>query len=136
MDQGNRGNRSAALTEAHIRDVDQRFVSPGERADYIWQLLRAEHPELTDWDVICFAVEYLGMMSRVHLWLEDAAKKAAGLVYAAHYMNAENIDANSGLKRPPAPPDDKPKDREEGVNTSGERKGDSDGIVRTRFFTG
>lgn len=135
MDEGNRRTRSASLTEDHIREVDQRFVSPGERANHIWTILKSEHPELTDWDVICFAGEYLGMMSRVHLWLEEPAKRAIGLIYAAHYMNAEKIDAESSIKRSSPAPRDEPVNSETRSDSSTEREGHSDRIIRTRFST-
>ena len=135
MAQGDPRNRSATLTEAHIGEVDQRFVSPGERANYIWSLLKSEHPELTDWDVICFAGEFLGMMSNVHLWLQDPTKRVVGLIYAAHYMNAEQIDAESSIKRGPATTGDKSPDRKERGQSIAESQGDSDRVIRTRFST-
>lgn len=136
MDAGNRGNRSAALTEQHIAEVDRLYVSPGERANYIWALLKSEHPDLTDWDVICFAGEFLGMMSSQHLWLTEAAKRVVGLIYAAHYMNAEQIDANSTIKRSPPKDGGPPPNREERSEPDREHKIDSDRTLRTRFWTG
>src|SRR4051812_37523920 len=117
-----------SLTEKHIAEIDRRVVSPGERADYIWQCLKREHPDLTDWDVLCFAGEYMGMMRETYPWLEEPAKRVLGLIYAAHYMNPDTIDGESVIKRPPAA---SPEHSDSERKSEGERKGDSSGVVKT-----
>jgi hypothetical protein len=122
-----------SFTEQHIAEIDGRVVSPSERAEYIWAVLKSEHPDLTDWDVLCFAGEYLGMMTQTYLWLEEPAKRVLGLIYTAHYMNPETIDGESIIKRA-APSTTQHSDS--GRNTEGERKGDESGIIKTRFTAG
>jgi hypothetical protein len=121
-----------AITQAHIDATDERVVSPSERAEYIWTCLKQEHPDLTDWDVLCFAGEYLGMMSPTYLWLEEPAKRVLGLIYTAHYMNPEQIDGESCIKRAPRKPVDRPAERER----EPERPSNGDGVIRTRFEFG
>lgn len=60
--------------------------SPSQRAAEVWKIIKAQNPHITDWDVLCFSVEYLGMISPVYPWIEEAAKNAAKLVYTAHYI--------------------------------------------------
>lgn len=121
-----------AITEAHIAATDERVVSPSERAQYIWSCLKQEHPDLTDWDVMCFAGEYLGMMSSAYAWVEEPAKRVLGLIYTAHYMNPDQIDGESCIKRPPRKPSDRPAERE----PEREQSSNGDGVIRTRFDFG
>lgn len=136
MGTGDRVPQRGSYTEQHIAEIDEKVVSPGERANYIWKLLKQEHPDLTDWDVLCFASEYLAMMSSAHLWLEDAAKKVVGLIYTAHYMNPEAIDVSSILKRTPRAPDAEPQHSEAKRDASPKPQSDGDRIIRTRFSFG
>lgn len=134
MAQGDENDKRAARTREHIGTVDKQIASPSERAALVWNLLRSEHPDLTDWDLICFSTEYLGMMVQVHPWLEELAKKLAALVYTAHYLTPDT-DVSSSIERRD-PEGSEPRDRQEGSNASTERKGDSNRIVRTRISFG
>lgn len=81
--------------------VDSLFPSPNERAHEIWSIISAT-PQLiekTDWDLLCFAVEYIAMMSQNWHWLEEDAKKLTNLLYTAHYLSAENYDDKKLAKR-------------------------------------
>jgi len=117
------------ITEQLIAEVDKRVVSPDERANYIWQLLKKEHPDLTDWDVLCFAIEYIGMMHTVHSWLEFPAKHLTSLLYNAHYLNSEAIDAGSIIKREPV------SEQKESQHRT-ESESDSIRIVKTGEYDG
>lgn len=127
--------RGDSLTEKRIAAVDEVIVSPSERATHIWTLLKAEHPDLTDWDVLCFAAEYMAMQSNVYMWLEEPVKKVVGLVYLAHYMNPETIDAASSLKRAPRKDGSPPQDNVPRRDAAPESEGDGDRVVKTRFTT-
>ncbi len=128
MAQGNENDQRSARTREHIGEVDKQIASPSERASLVWQYLKSEHPDLTDWDLVCFSAEYLGMMVQVHPWLEELAKKLNMLVYTAHYLTPDT-DVESSIKREPV--DSAPK-----RDARDERKGDSDRVIRTRFSFG
>lgn len=82
---------------ANLKRIDERIASPSQRAEMIWEALKQALPDATNWDVLCFCVEFQGMISQEYLWLEEAAKKAATLVYSAHYLYPEKVDASSGI---------------------------------------
>lgn len=83
---------------AAIAAKDPRQPSPEERASVVWSLLRENFPDLTDWDLLCFAVEYMGSMSIQWPWLENVAKAAVSLVYTAHYEAMTDEATATGLK--------------------------------------
>lgn len=69
---------------ALIALVDAAHPPPELRARKVLDSLRQDS-SLDTWDVLCFCVEYLGMMSAVWPWLTEDAKRVAKLVYIAHY---------------------------------------------------
>lgn len=104
-DKGKISDRLIA-TEAQIKLIDAVVESPANRAYRILNELRnSTNPELIplkDWDMICFSVEFLGLMHHTYPWLEPIAREAIRLVYLAHYHgyyseNNETVarDANS-----------------------------------------
>lgn len=78
---------SKGLNPALIEDIDRRVKSPQERAQEIWSALQRYCPKAFDWDIICFCIEYLGMMSQTptYSFLEVDAKSINRIVYRAHY---------------------------------------------------
>lgn len=80
--------------------VDKQFANPSTRAKEIWSIIQANPSliEKTDWDILCFAVEFIGMMSQSWTWLEEDAKKLNRLLYTAHYLDRES-DANKRIQR-------------------------------------
>ena len=88
--------RSAEL-EKRISLVDERIPSPSQRAEYVWRHLRTTAPDLTDWDILCFAVEYIAMMTPVYPWLLTSARAVAQLVYTAHYAMFSPETKRSGI---------------------------------------
>ena len=80
--------------------VDKQFASPSERAHEIWSIISATPAliEKTDWDLLCFCVEYIGMKSQDWKWLEEDAKKLNRLIYTAHYLDRET-DADKRIER-------------------------------------
>lgn len=77
-----------------VERVDKHTESPTARAQRVWNLVKSQNPELTDWDILCFAVEYIGSMVANWAWLEDVAKPLAKRLYVAHY---------SMMDKPPEP---------------------------------
>ena len=71
--------------------VDSQIQDPVQRAKKVYDLLK-EHSDLTDWDLVCFSSEFLGMMSMGPLpYLENAIKPVSKLVYMQHYFQTDEI---------------------------------------------
>ncbi len=81
------------LTETHIEQVDKMMPPPSERARIVWEAIQrhSQVSYISNWDVVCFSVETLGLMSAEFPWLEQAAKQVSQLVYKAHYLNHDKI---------------------------------------------
>lgn len=88
--------RSPQQLNERIIAVDELVPSPSVRARMIFGILHhsAQGQTLTDWDVVCFCAEFLGMITSVYPWLEDDVRKIAKLVYTAHYLNENWKDEN------------------------------------------
>jgi hypothetical protein len=90
------------LTEIVVEKVDAAVESPNNRALRIHEILRNSIDSTgrtpNDWDMICFSVEFLGLMSHTYPWLEQVAKEASKLVYTAHYHGYFSED-NETIKR-------------------------------------
>lgn len=69
--------------------VDAKFDSPEKRAQRVFDLLRKH--DISNWDALCFAVEFMGFLSPHYPWLTDAARETTRLVYTAHYYFADEI---------------------------------------------
>ncbi len=69
--------------------VDAKYDSPQQRAQKIFNLLREK--DHTNWDALCFAVEFLGFLSPYYPWLTDVARESTRLVYTAHYYFADEV---------------------------------------------
>lgn len=82
--------------EYRIDEIDARTDSPHVCAQRIWNILRQHAPNETNWDILCFAVEYIGMLVPECPWLEDVAKPLAVRVYTAHYAKEGLYDAPRG----------------------------------------
>lgn len=103
------------LTEEWIKAIDEVSDSPSVRAQAVWQSLL---PNLTDWDIVCFCVETLGLMSERYSYLREPTKWLAGLVYKAHYLYPENFNARVGTDSKPAYSQAKPNDNPEPESNS------------------
>ncbi len=92
MEESNREHESRVLTEEFVAKIDKLTDSPSIRAGFIWETLaRSKAQEITNWDLICFSVEILGLMSSEFPWLREGAKAVNGIVYKAHYLNHDRI---------------------------------------------
>jgi hypothetical protein len=78
--------------------IDAITPSPQARAEYIYNLLKTEHPELTTWDIMCFCAEFFGLMSVKWSWLKDQARVLSRLIYMAHYEVSE-FNNESGIRQ-------------------------------------
>lgn len=84
-----------------IEAIDKLFPGPNERAHEIWSLI-GSHPDLierTDWDWLCFCVEFIAMQSQQFPYLEELAKELNRLLYIAHYNDRYSDAAKSERRR-------------------------------------
>jgi len=94
MVESNRNDEPRALTEEFVKRIDVLTQSPQQRAGIVWNILNSSHNKLSNWDLICFCVETLGLMSSEFPWLREAAIAASKIVYKAHYLNHDRIIAS------------------------------------------
>ncbi len=72
------------LTEKYDGLVD----SPVTRAEKVWELIQSNLPNLEDWDLLCFCVQYIAMRSMNEMWLErKAIRELNRLIHVAHYTS-------------------------------------------------
>lgn len=84
------------LTSTHIEMVNKMMPSPEDRAGMIWTMLQDsaqgdDGSYISNWDMICFSVEILGLFSAEFPWMKESAKQINQLVYKAHYLNHDKI---------------------------------------------
>jgi len=82
---------SKGLPKAHILAVDRLWLTPAERATKVNAVLKGA--QLTEWDVMCFAVEYIGMQS-IAVDDEDLTGIAVALgrwLYTMHYNHPARL---------------------------------------------
>lgn len=98
-------NDRLAEFDKRVADRDAKYPQPAARALAVFKILRDSNPEITTWDLTCFAVEWLGLMAPAWDWLMPAAKLANRVVYEAHYFGPEDnlvtspkIEQITGLK--------------------------------------
>jgi len=94
MDEGGGTHEPRVLTEEFIERIDNLTRSPSGRAELIWERLSIPTSKVSNWDLVCFSVETLGLMSSEFPWLREAAIAASHLVYKAHYLNHDRIIAS------------------------------------------
>jgi hypothetical protein len=79
-----------------LDEVNAKHESIQARASRIYGLLREHNPDLTNWDLLCFAAEYAAYMSISYPWLNPPARDLARSVYLAHYLMAKEILEEEG----------------------------------------
>jgi hypothetical protein len=73
-----------------MEERDEETPSPEVRAGYILNLLLDKNKDLTNWDLLCFAMEYLASQVLVYEWLDKAAiVRLNSAIYTAHYFRDE-----------------------------------------------
>ncbi len=113
-----------------VDEIDARTDAPNVRAQRIWHVLRQHAPNESNWDVLCFAVEYVGMLSPEFPWLEDVARALAARVYTAHYAKEGLYDGPTRSSEPFVEP------QHRSPNMGGEPKEISPRIVLASGFIG
>lgn len=80
-----------------IEAVDNLYPSPQNRAYSVWAKIQASPSlrNLSEWDMLCFCVEYIAMQSQQFLFIEDEAKHLVNLLYTAHYFDRTTDDNKS-----------------------------------------
>jgi hypothetical protein len=73
-----------------IEYVDSLTPSPDDRARIVWNIL-AKHEELSNWDIICFCIQYIALQSSTYTWLQEYARRLNSLVYNAHYIYTNDL---------------------------------------------
>lgn len=88
MDEGT-GSREfdlAAVLERVKRDPN----GPEQRASKLYKTLASSGA--TNYDALCFSVEYIASMVVTAPWLETAARELVRLLYIAHYIRNESVE--------------------------------------------
>jgi len=81
------GNQSV---ESRIEARDEETPSPEVRAGFILNLLKDTNNDLTNWDILCFVVEFLASQVMVYSWLDQkSVRELTTKVYQAHYFRDE-----------------------------------------------
>lgn len=81
-----------------MEDTDKHIASPEARARHVFNILKTKAPELTQWDLVCFSAEFLGMQSAAYPWLRENSIALCKLIYHAHYIATEGVDRESSLR--------------------------------------
>jgi hypothetical protein len=86
------------LTPELIEHLDKLAPSPKELAAKVFNILKAQHSELTDYEISCFCVEFLGMMVlQEYEFLLAPVKTLSKDFYYSHYLRTyEHIWAQIG----------------------------------------
>lgn len=77
--------------ERRVEELDRLTPSPEDRAQVVYNTIKTHLPEATNWDVICFCINYLALSSLSYEWLKDATMHLARQVYNAHYFKTEEL---------------------------------------------
>lgn len=91
--------------EERIRERDKITPPPSERAAFLWAEIQRLNPRPTQWDIVCFCTEALGVIAAHHEFLQAAVKRLNTTVYTAHYYTDTPIESclKSTLKVEPPP---------------------------------
>jgi hypothetical protein len=90
-------NRADESFGRRIEERDLKSPNPEVRAGYILNLIKNTNNDVTNWDLICFCVEFLGAQIAVYDWLDqDMIRTLTQRVYIAHYTR--NDIPETGVK--------------------------------------
>lgn len=79
--------------EARIETRDKGTPNPENRAGWIFRELKSKYPNLTNWDLLCFASEFIASNVLAYEWLpREEIKLILRRIYIAHYMLEEIPD--------------------------------------------
>lgn len=81
---------NAQSIESRMDERDKETPSPEVRAGYVLNLIKDANNDITNWDLLCFAIEYLGSQVLVYDWLSAKAILLLNTeIYQAHYFRDE-----------------------------------------------
>lgn len=63
---------------------------PEQRAGAVLNILTAQG--VSNYDALCFSVEYIASLVGVMPWLEEPARNLVRLLYIAHYIRSEGVE--------------------------------------------
>lgn len=79
--------------EERIAARDKISPSPEQRAAHLWAEIQRLNPKPTQWDIVCFCTEALGVIAAHHEFLQAVVKQLNRTVYTAHYYTDTPIDS-------------------------------------------
>lgn len=85
-------NKGTEIFEQRIKFVDSQIPSPEARAKSVYDFIK-EHAgdKFSNWDIICFCVNYLAFSAEAYPWVKDIVKVLNRYVYNAHYLKTEDL---------------------------------------------
>ena len=75
--------------EQLIKQRDAISPSPEQRATRLWSAIHRLEPRPTQWDIVCFCVESLAIVSSEIEFLKPIVARLVSIVYTAHYGTPE-----------------------------------------------
>ena len=81
--------------QALIAAIDKEYPSPNDRARKVYANIMPiiTEKEFSEWDLLCFAVEWIGWISQSFPFIAVDAKNLNSLLYTAHYYDRESDPA-------------------------------------------
>lgn len=73
-----------------LKELEKDSNSPGKRALGVFGYL--QNSEFTDYDILCFSVEFIAMRSGEFPWLKENAKALIKLLYLMHVTKFGDIE--------------------------------------------
>ena len=77
------------ISHEQMEEIDDLYPSPTQNAELVFGILRTEHPELTNWELLCFASMYIGLVGDQYPWLKMPAMAINRLLHILHYKYPE-----------------------------------------------
>ncbi|HEY4698909.1 MAG TPA: hypothetical protein VIH27_00850 [Nitrososphaerales archaeon] len=73
-----------------MEERDGETPSPEIRAGYILNLIKDTNNNITNWDLVCFSIEFLASQVLVYDWLDKKIVELLTMkIYQAHYFRDE-----------------------------------------------
>ncbi len=91
------------VTAQMVMEIDQRVRSPSRRARAIIKELQKAEGNHSNWDLICFCVEYLAHSVPVLPHLGSEIRHISKQIYLQHYIQYNNPDFDADSIRAPLP---------------------------------
>jgi len=92
-------NNQAKITisREQMAEVDARYPSPTQNAERVFNILRTEHPDLSNWELVCFSAMYLGLVGDEYPWMKMPVMAVNRLLHILHYKYPEKTNDTMGL---------------------------------------